>query len=104
MRREERFERRQEWREDDHDTTWRQLASMDRFLDSHPEIPEQLRKDPSLINNTAWVENHPALQEYLHQHPEVCEQCKENPSHSVRRGESHERRRDAHDRDAWDGL
>jgi hypothetical protein len=100
MRREERFDRREEWREGDHDTTWRQLASMDRFLDSHPEIAEQLRKDPSLINNTAWVENHPALQEYLQQHPEVSEEFKENPSAFMRREERYDRREDDRDREA----
>src|SRR5216110_3453387 len=47
---------------DDHDTKGWQIADMDRFLDSHPEVAEQLRKDPSLIRNEEFVENHPALQ------------------------------------------
>src|SRR4029077_15496971 len=64
----------------DGDTTHRELASMDRFMDGHPEIAEQLRKDPSLINNREFVENHPALQEYLQNHPEVREEFKENPN------------------------
>jgi hypothetical protein len=79
MREEERFDRREDAR-DDHDTTRRELASMDRFLDSHKEIAEQLRKDPSLIDNRQWVGNHPALQEYLQTHPQVREEFKENPN------------------------
>ena len=45
----------------DHDTTRGQLASADRFFDTHPEIAEQLRKDPSLVNNKEFVKNHPDL-------------------------------------------
>jgi len=77
MRRENRYDLREG---DPTDTTRRQLASMDRFLDSHPETAEQLRKDPSLINNKAWVANHPGLQAYLQQHPGVREEFSENPN------------------------
>ena len=48
----------------DNDTTRGELVNMDRFLDSHPEIAEQLRKDPSLINNATWVQQHPALNKF----------------------------------------
>src|SRR5580700_4493778 len=34
----------------DDDATRRQLAGFDKFLDSHPEVAEQLRKNPSLVN------------------------------------------------------
>ena len=63
----------------DSDTTRRQLAEFDRFLDSHPEVASQLRQDPSLVNNPEFVENHSELQQYLQQHPEVREEIKENP-------------------------
>src|SRR5260370_6601033 len=65
--------------------TWQQLAGFDNFLDSHPEVAEQLRRDPSLVNNQEFVENHPALQEYLQQHPEVREQISQNPNGFMRR-------------------
>jgi len=103
MRREDRYDRWEERREGDHDTTRRELASMDRFLDSHPEISEQLRKDPSLINNTAWVEKHPALHEYLQTHPEISEELKENPGAFMRREERYDRREDDRDREAGIG-
>jgi len=61
------------------------------FLDGHPEIAEQLRKDPSLINNREFVENHPALQQYLQSHPEVREEFKENPSAFMRQENRYER-------------
>jgi hypothetical protein len=78
----------------DNDTTRREIAGMDNFLDSHPEIAEQLRKDPSLINNASWVQNHPALQEYLQSHPGVREEFSENPSAFMRREERYDRRDD----------
>jgi hypothetical protein len=56
------------------------VADLDRFLDSHPEIAEQLRKDPSLVDNRKWVSGHPALQDYLKEHPEVAESFRSNPN------------------------
>ena len=53
---------------------------MDRFLDSHPEIAERLRKDPSLVNDKTFVGNHPALQQFLAEHPGVREEYKQHPS------------------------
>src|SRR5256885_6363591 len=64
----------------DNDTKGWQIADMDRFLDSHPEVAEQLRKDPSLIRNEEFVENHPALQQYMHEHPGIREEFTENPN------------------------
>ena len=57
-----------------------ELANFDRFLDSHREIAEQLRRDPSLVNNQEFVKNHPALQTYLQEHPELRAEIKENPN------------------------
>jgi len=68
--------------EGDNDTTRRELAEMDRFLDGHPEVAEQLRKDPSLINNQEFVEKHPELREFLQNHPGVREEFRENPNAS----------------------
>jgi hypothetical protein len=96
MRQENRYERHEGDDDRDHDrrdgdTTRRELASMDRFMDSHPEIAEQLRKDPSLINNREFVENHPALREYLQSHPEVREEFQENPNAFMRQENRYER-------------
>jgi len=66
------------------DITRRDIVDMNRFLDSHPEIAEQLRKDPSLIDNRQWVANHPALQEYLKSHSTVAEAFRTNPNQFMR--------------------
>jgi hypothetical protein len=62
------------------DITHREVVDMDQFLDGHPEIAEQLRKDPSLIDNQRWVANHPGLKEYLQDHPRFSETFRANPN------------------------
>lgn len=83
------------------DITRREIVDMDHFLDSHPEIAEQLRRDPSLIDNREWVAHHPALQEYLHSHQRIAEVFRAHPDAFMRdedRYEQTEGERD-HDRD-----
>jgi phage-related protein len=89
MQQEQRFDQPQDGR--DRDMGRGQMASMDRFLDSHPEIFEQLRKDPSLVNNKEFVEKHPALQSYLQQHPGVREEFGENPNAFMRQEQRFDR-------------
>jgi phage-related protein len=98
MHREERFDRRED-RARDRDVTQGELANMDRFLDSHPEIAERLRKDPRLIDNKEFVTNHPALQSFLADHPGVREQFKEHPYGFMRDEERYDRR-EARDQDS----
>ena len=83
-----------------------QLSGLDQFLDSHPDLSEQLRKDPSLVNNEDFVENHPALKQYLQSHPEVREQLNQNPNavmHQEQRFDRREDRQGGHDRDVTHG-
>jgi phage-related protein len=95
MRQEQRFERHEEvgnGRLGDRDTTRAELAGMDRFLDSHPEISEQLARDPSLIRNKEFVQKHPELQQFLQTHPEIREEFTENPSAFMRQEQRFDRR------------
>ncbi len=68
-------------------------------MDSHPEIAEQLRKNPVLINNKDFLEKHPALQEYLQTHPAVREEFKENPNAFMRQERRYDQREDFHNRE-----
>jgi hypothetical protein len=63
----------------DNDTTRAEIASFDRFLDTHPGIAAELQKNPSLINDSSYVGEHPALNAYLNDHPRVPEELQENP-------------------------
>ncbi|MGC1685165.1 MAG: hypothetical protein WA734_06055 [Candidatus Acidiferrales bacterium] len=116
MRREERFERREDRDRDadrrdndnngrrddadrynndngrrDEDATRQELARFNDFLQTHPEIAEQLRKDPSLVDNREFVDRHPALQTYLHDHPAIREQIKSDPNAFMREEDRYER-------------
>ncbi|HEY2120320.1 MAG TPA: hypothetical protein VGH37_14115, partial [Candidatus Acidoferrum sp.] len=93
MRKESRYDRFQDNR--DRDTTRRGLASFDQFLDGHREIAEQLRKDPSLVKNDAYLKSHPDLQAYLQDHPQVREEVTENPNAFMRQEARYDRREDA---------
>ena len=97
MRQEQRFDRQDGAR--DGDVTRGELANLDRFLDSHPEIAEQVRRDPSLVNDRTFVKNHPALQEFFEQHPGVREEVRENPNGFMHQEQRFDRREDAPYRD-----
>src|SRR6201981_3784524 len=78
----------------DSDITRQELALFDQFLDSHREIAEQIRQNPSLVNNDQFVKNHPALQTFMQQHPSVREELKENPKAFMHEEARYDRRED----------
>ena len=95
MHREERFDRREDRQfGGDRDVTRGELRNMDAFMDAHPEIAEQLKKDPSLVNNKQFVANHPVLQQFLADHPGVREEYKENPNAFMQREDRFDQRED----------
>src|SRR5580700_1861828 len=63
----------------DNDITRREVVNMGQFLKAHPEIAEQLQKDPKLIDNQRFVNDHPQLHQFLAEHPHVREQFDEHP-------------------------
>jgi phage-related protein len=86
----------------DADITRSELGTFDQFLDSHPETAEQLRKDPSLINNKEFIQTHQNLKDFLEDHPAVREELKENPNAFMHREDRFDRRDDGRDRDDRD--
>ena len=99
MQREQRFDQREDGMNRDgmgrdgmdRDRNRGEMASMDRFLDGHPEIAEQIRKDPSLLTNKRFVDQHPALQTYLQQHPQVRQEVAENPNNFMQQEQRFDR-------------
>ena len=57
------------------------------YFDSHPEIANQLAKDPTLIDNQQFVDSHPSLHTYLHDHPNVRHEFKTHPYKFMHRSE-----------------
>jgi hypothetical protein len=86
MRDENRLDRR------DDDANRRELATFDTFLDSHPEIAEQLRKNPTLADNQQFLQNHPALQQFLQEHPRIQAQLQQDPRVFMREEDHFDRR------------
>ena len=81
------------------DSDRREVANFDRFLDGHREISEQVRKDPSLLDNRAFVQNHPALESYLQQNPGVRDELRQNPNAFMRQEDAYDRDSNGRDRD-----
>src|SRR3984957_15319323 len=95
MNQEQRFDQRQDQARGDRDVTRGELANMDRFMDTHPEIAEQLRKNPSLVDDKQFEKNHPALQQFLAEHPGVREEYKENPNAFMNQEQRFDHRQDS---------
>jgi hypothetical protein len=93
MHQEERFDRQQDAR--DPDITRRDLGEFDRFMDSHRETAEQLRKDPSLIDNRQFVDSHPELRTFLQDHPQVRDEIRQDPNSFMHQEERFDSREDA---------
>jgi hypothetical protein len=81
------------------DADRRDVANFDRFLDGHREIAEQVRKDPSLLDNRGFVQDHPALQTYLQDNPGVRDQLRQDPSAFMRQEDAYDRDTNTRDRD-----
>lgn len=81
----------------------RDVASFDRFLDGHREISEQVRKDPSLLDNRSFVQNHPELQTYFQENPGVRDQIRQDPNAFMRQEDAYDRDTNMRDRDAGAG-
>src|ERR1700730_896026 len=45
--------------------------SQDEFLDSHPDVRNDLTHNPRLVDNREYVRNHPGLDTYMREHPNM---------------------------------
>ncbi len=99
MRQENRFDRSEDRREDS-DANRSELQHFNEFLNGHREIAEQVRKNPKLMDNEAFVENHPALMTYLREHPEARQQIRQNADSFMRAENNFDRHEDGRDNNA----
>jgi hypothetical protein len=81
------------------DNDRRDVVSFDRFLDGHREIAEQIRKDPSLLDNRDFVRDHPALQAYLADNQGVRDQIRQDPNGFMQQEDAFNRDSNMGDRD-----
>jgi hypothetical protein len=59
--------------------------SFANYLTQHPDVAKQLRKDPSLGSNPAYLAAHPELKLYLEDHLGVREELRNNPEELFQR-------------------
>jgi hypothetical protein len=55
------------------------MEEFDRWKQKNPETREELRKDPSLMNNPEYLAKHPELQKFMDEHPNFKKAAKKNP-------------------------
>jgi hypothetical protein len=61
------------------------LRELDRFLDHHPLIENDLRVRPSLLENAAYLGKNPALRQFVAANPDVGAALKSTPRHFLHR-------------------
>ncbi|HEY6293143.1 MAG TPA: hypothetical protein VI455_16450 [Terriglobia bacterium] len=62
-----------------------QTKSYDDFMHSHPQVAEQVKKDPSLANNAEFIQSHPQYEQYLKDHPDIKTDLQQHPEHFLNR-------------------
>ena len=67
-----------QWRDDD-DLSVRQLEAFDRYLDNHPTVAADLRRDPRLAFHPGYLADHPGLRAFLEDHPSIREELEDDP-------------------------
>jgi len=60
--------------------TRRELAKFNGYLTRHPKVARELRKDPKLVNDPAFLAKHTGLEKFLAGHTAARTELKENPS------------------------
>jgi hypothetical protein len=56
-----------------------ELATGDNYFDHHPDVYQQMQKNPRLVDNQHYVDSHPGLHDYLEDHPHAREAFKNHP-------------------------
>jgi hypothetical protein len=57
-----------------------ELRRFDNYLDQHPEVAQELKSDPKLVDDKDYLAAHPELKDFLGDHPRVREDLKQHPS------------------------
>jgi hypothetical protein len=68
--------------------------NLGEFLGQHPELREQLHKDPNLVNDPKFVADHPDLQKYMQDHPKIADHWKAHPANVMHREQRFAERHD----------
>jgi uncharacterized protein VirK/YbjX len=75
----------------ENENTREEFRSFEQFLSSHPWIAEKLRKDPTLANNSDFLNDNRELRGFLNAHPFVQADLKQDPRAFIQREQEFER-------------
>src|SRR5438270_13584282 len=56
------------------------------FVQSDPQTAQQVGRDPALLNNPQYLDQHPSLHRWIQQDPAVRQRLREHPEFLVNRG------------------
>ncbi len=59
------------------------LRTWNEFAEGHPKVAKALAYNSSLMNDDAYLEKHPALNDFFRAHPDIKEAMAENPGNFV---------------------
>jgi hypothetical protein len=66
------------------DRSREELANFDQFLANHPILERELESNPSLVNDSNYVQSEPDLQIFLSHHPNVKAELERDPGYLER--------------------
>lgn len=72
-----------------------ELHRFDNYLDQHPEVAQDLKNNPKLVDDKDYLAAHPELKDFLGDHPRIREDLKQHPKAFM----SRETKFDARERD-----
>ena len=68
-----------------------EVTDFDNFLKTHPQVHNDLMKDPKLANDSAYLQKHPGLQDFLAKHPGVKAEFQNDPNNFMSREKGYEK-------------
>lgn len=66
--------------------TRQEVSNFDHFLNNHDKIAQDLRRNPNLVNDPAYLRSHPDLKDFLRDHHGVRDELRQNPGRFLARG------------------
>jgi len=72
------------------------VKSFDQFLDKHPDIAQDLQKDPQKVNDSTYISSHPELSKWLDKHEKVRAELQKDPSAFMNRELKYDKNENKH--------
>lgn len=74
------------------------VRGFDGYLDKHPDVAQELSRNPRLIDDPKYLANHPELRDYVRDHPRMARAFRRHPDRFMRREHAYDRGENRWDR------